>query len=60
MRIIFLLVSYLISTSLSATQIAESENNISPLLNGQQIHFSDIDEVKAQLQRQKASVSSTR
>ncbi|MCJ8318363.1 MAG: AhpC/TSA family protein [Colwellia sp.] len=37
MRIIFLLVSYLISTSLSATQIAESENNISPLLNGQQI-----------------------
>jgi len=37
MRIIFLLVSYLISTALSATQIAESENHISPLLNGQQI-----------------------
>jgi len=37
MRIYLLLVSFFISITLSATQIAESENNISPLLNGQQV-----------------------
>lgn len=37
MRILLLLITYFISTTLSATQIAEADINISPLLNGQKI-----------------------